>query len=56
MDKTFWTDSIKSIHFCIAGMETVCSKSLDNSKYCHNYVYEDEMSKDELDNLDDEID
>ena len=26
-------------------METVCSKSLDNSKYCHNYVYEDDGYK-----------
>tara|TARA_E500000331_G_scaffold109581_1_gene106507 strand:- start:195 stop:350 length:156 start_codon:yes stop_codon:yes gene_type:complete len=35
----------------------IFSKKLSNSGSNNNtYVYEDEMSKDELDNLDDEID
>tara|TARA_A100001011_G_scaffold122618_1_gene129431 strand:- start:195 stop:350 length:156 start_codon:yes stop_codon:yes gene_type:complete len=35
----------------------IFSKKLSNSGNNNNtYVYEDEMSKDELDNLDDEID
>ena len=35
----------------------IFSKKLSNSANNNNtYVYEDEMSKDELDNLDDEID